>query len=554
MVQMKKAGMAVLAVLLSAGMAATAAGAEYREEKASSYSARFYTEDEYDNSEDRDSGGYDHTKDKEAQLDAANGPGAAPAAEDTVSAEMGPSIREVTMREQHHEEYGLYEESIEGKFFLYANVSNGGVTDEPAYLEIPAGLDYRAEKDGVPISYASGQSVGEKGTYVIYITAIEDKNVPLSQQTELRTVFRFRIDDKRAELKGALGDGISAVGEAAGGSSGLPQGYVEGGLEALLDAAGQETPGETGTEPALEQEEIPTEGTDAGGTQAAEEDGKEETAADTRETDDGVPSADEPADRGRQDKKRSQIYQPEDSMYRVTMENGFTFLISVPEGMVTTSSVTYRADDGYQMYHNGEELENGAEPGSLVRLQAYGKYRLASEGYEYPFEITDTYVKLDAYSAPVGMRITEASYEGKELDTGSGKQVLMTEDGDYLFTLKGEEGQKEELGLTRDTIAPEVTVDVGRQKAAITYIAEDIAGITLSRNGGEPQTFNGVEVSSPGRYILTVTDRAGNVAVSEFALRYHMNVYALFAVILCVAGTAAAAVILIRKKKNLTVR
>ena len=92
------------------------------------------------------------------------------------------------------------------------------------------------------------------------------------------------------------------------------------------------------------------------------------------------------------------------------------------------------------------------------------------------------------------------------------------------------------------------------QSAAITYLANDINTITLSKNGKEPYEFTSAEVTGPGKYVLTVTDRAGNVTVNEFTLRYHMNFYALTAILLCVAGIAAAVVMLVRKKKNLTVR
>lgn len=554
MVQMKKAWALAAAALISAGLAVTAAGAEYDGERASSFSSRFYLDNGDDSSEDKN-GSYDHTKDKEAQLDTAHGPGAA-LLQDNAQTATGPTIQEVTMREQRHEEYGLYEESIDGKFFLYSNVSNGGVTDESAYLEIPAGLDYRMEKDGVPFPYTSGQRVADKGTYVVYITAVEDRNVPLSQQTEYRTVFRFRIDEKLTEFKDTMGNGLAAAGEAAGNLAGLPEGYVSGGLEALLDAGNR---GDTPTE-ATEAEESHADD----GTEDNAPDGDGMNSGTAGESGDG--SADKTADDGSdkdgneakevfsQSGQRSQTYQPEDSMYRVVLEDGNAFLISVPENMVTTQSVTYKAEGDCTLTLDGEALDPETDSDSVARLRAFGKYNVVSGGYEYPFEITDIYTNRSVYTAPVGMKITKAAFDEKPLDTGDGREVSMAEDGDYEFILEGEDGQEETVELTRDSMQPEISVDVGRQSAAITYIADDIAGITLSKNGEEPKNFSGVEVKSPGRYVLTVTDRAGNVTVSEFSLRYHMNFYALFAVILCVAGIAAAVVVLIRKKKNLTVR
>ena len=40
------------------------------------------------------------------------------------------------MSERFHADCGLYELSIRDKYFLYSNVSNGGVTDQPVYLDV----------------------------------------------------------------------------------------------------------------------------------------------------------------------------------------------------------------------------------------------------------------------------------------------------------------------------------------------------------------------------------------------------------------------------------
>ena len=130
----------------------------------------------------------------------------------------------------------------------------------------------------------------------------------------------------------------------------------------------------------------------------------------------------------------------------------------------------------------------------------------------------------------------------------------MTEDGVYTVTLSGDGGERFTVVLERDTEAPEVSIDLQRQQAEITYQAPDIAEITLAKNGKAPETFRGTVITSPGRYTLTVTDRAGNTTVKEFKLRFHLNFYALAAILLIVAGSAAVIVMLVRKKKNLNVR
>lgn len=529
MVRVKKAGLIIAAGILSGSLAMTSPGAGEAGEAASSYSSRFGF---------RESGTGYSAEDPEA--DAAHGPGVSADSGQSSLEEDGPGVEDVTMGERFHADFGLYELSIKDKYFLYSNVSNGGITDQPVYLEIPAGVDYGAEKDGVPMAYASGQRVSDRGTYVIRITAVEDKNVPLSEQKEYRTVFRFRIDEKTAE---------AAVQSQGGSGGGLGTGLGSL-LESVSPTAPEAMPAETTpaeTTPDREQEtepEVPSE--ESQETQDSEEPEREpepgdgETPAETETAGQTAAAV----------KARSQVFQPETSMYQVTLENGFSFLCNVPEGMAATQAVEIRSQEEYGLFLGDQELEWTKDR----QLRAFGAYRLVSGEAEFKFEIINTYVNRDSYLAPTGMRIAEAQFNGEKLDVGDGSALAMTQDGSYELELEGQAGESFSLRLERDTQPPEVTVEAGRQNAVITYLARDIAGITLSKNGKEPSEFTGTQVTGPGKYVLTVTDRAGNVTINEFALRYHMNFYALSAILLCAAGIAAAAVFLVRKKKNLTVR
>lgn len=510
MVRIKKAGLLLGVVMLSGNLTMVSFAAGLSEDRVSSFSSRF---------------GYEWEDEEDPEEDAGRGPGVyADTGKNTLKEGAGPGIEEVTMGEQYHEEFGLYEHSIEDKYFLYSNVSNGGITDQPVYLEIPAGLGYTAEKDGLPFQYFSGQKVSGRGTYVIRITAVEDPNVPLAEQKEYRTVFRFRIDEKLPETQSGSGQGGSLPG--------LPENM---GLLPEIPDEEETSPAET--EEAVTMPEEPE-------TEAVETEPAETEKAREEQTEEAVPAAAKTS--------RSQVFLPDESMYRVTLENGYTFLINIPEGMAATQSVRLEADGTCQLFRGDEELER--EGGQEQELRDFGSYRLVSGEYEFDFVITDTYVNWDTYTAPVGMRITEALFNNESMDTGNGALISMTQDGEYDFTLEGGAGERFTVNVERDTQPPEVTVETGRQSAVITYAAEDIAGITLSRNGGAPQEFNATVVDSPGRYVLSVTDRAGNETLREFSLKYHMNFYGLAVIIFCVAVIVAAAVVLVRKKKNLTVR
>lgn len=530
---------------MAAGLPDKALAASYNDDTADSYLSRISSGAEELAQDWISEGGAE---------DVYNGPGAAQAALAEDSALAGPKIHEVSMGEKYHSDYDLYEHSIDGKYFIYSNVSNGGITDRPVYVEIPVDVFCTAEKDGVPMDYVSGQMLSARGTYVMRLTAVYDKNVPLSQQEEYRTVFRFRIDEKRQDASGAVSGAAGALTRQIDGLTGsdtagiLNQIASESGLAgddiaaALADQLFSESgeSGEAGEEDNAE-------------TAAGNLDETQESAADQGEDSSREGSGQE-SDSGQEDREasgRSQVYLEDEKMYLVTLENGFTFRSSVPEGMLINQSVAiYPGEGEYTLYRGEEEV-------SLNERQEtaeYGSYRLVSGDYEFTFEINNTYVNRDTFTAPKGTRISTASFNGNTLDTGEGTLLTMETDGSYLVTLKGDYGEILEVELNRDTEPPAVEVRIEGQTAQISYASKDLASVTLSKNGGEPREFNGFSITETGNYILTVTDRAGNQTLKEFSLRYKINMYGVVAIAAVVTAAAAGAVILIRKKRNLTVR
>lgn len=548
----KKTGVLILAGVMACCLGTEVYGAVYKDDTALSYSSRYGAKNQ-------------DTDEEEANY--TSGPGAVkPAAAEEAETVSGPKVRDVTMGESYHEEFQLYEESINGQYFLYSNVANGGLTDEPVFVDIPADLIYTVEKDGVPIPYTSRQRLGEKGTYVMRFTAVYDKTVPLAEQEEYRAVFRFRIDEKPAQTKssddivsgisGMFGSGIGGIGASgqsgtgASGQDGLPDqsGTAVPGQDGLPDQSGTEATGQDGTP---DQDGTGISGQDEAGankTETTEDPEAAEAGAQAGIPEDGTEATEPEAPKG----KRSQVYQADDGMYEIILEDGFTFRSSVPESMITTQPVKLELEEGAgcKIYQGEEEIETeGAQ-----ELNLYGTYRLVSGEYEFAFEISNGYTNQDMFYSPVGTKITEARFQDAVIEVTDSSLLPMEEDGKYAITMAGDGGERLTVILTRDTAAPEVSVTLQRQQAEISYLAQDIAEITLSKNGKAPETFRGTIITSPGRYTLTVTDRAGNTAETEFRLRFHLNFYAVAAILLVIAGIAAVVVLLFRKKKNLTVR
>jgi len=248
---------------------------------------------------------------------------------------------------------------------------------------------------------------------VIRLTAVADKNVPLSEQKEYRSIFRFRIDEKSPEAAAEA----AGAGTGYSGSAGSFIGDViptrpagTGGVSILDETTAAETEGAVETEAFSETEAVSE-------TEAAQETEPEKTP-ETQEAGTGT---------------RSQVFQPDSSMYQVTLENGFSFLCNIPERMATTQAVEIRSEGKYELFLGDEELEWEADR----QLRAFGQYRLVSEGHEFTFEIINTYVNRDSYIAPAGMRITKASFNGEALDVGDGAVLTMAEDGSYELELEG---------------------------------------------------------------------------------------------------------------------
>ncbi len=432
----------------------------------------------------------------------------------------GPGVKKVNLTEHYHEDYKIYEESIDNLFFIYTNVANGGITNEAVVLDIPSNILYTMEKDGTAMEYTSGQNVWERGTYVLRLTAVENPELPLSEQREYQTVFRFRIQDKPPEAETAE---IEAVGNTF---DSLPDNSATVlDLEALEEAARQEELEETQAE-AARQEEL------------------EETQAEAEEV---LPAETE-------EPFRCQTYDPMIGKYRVTLENGVELISTVPEGYIGPDSVeiTVQGDapSEIELYRN-DELQEFVNGNSLMEA---GVYRLEADGKIYSFRIVSQASDLEYYPAPVGMRFTRLFLEDEPQSLQSDQLLVMESDGTYTIFMEGDAGDELEVVLRKDTAAPEVQVTVDGGNASIQYLSDDITDIALVKDGTNVDGFHGTMISSPGKYRLTVSDAAGNETVREFVLKYQINLYGIAAVFMCILVIAGGGVFVFHTKRNMKIR
>lgn len=449
--------------------------------------------------------------------------------EEETAAFSGPDVAKVTLSEQYHEEYKIYEEAIANAFFLYTNVANGGMTDEPVSIDIPVNVLYTMEKDGVQIAYTSGQKLYERGTYVLRLTAVENPELPLSEQTEYQTVFRFRIQEKPPE------ETVEAISADVYDTNGYDS-TEELDLIELEEQTLKEETEQKAAETMPESSEAIME--NENGEQNPER--LDETAAETDQT--------------QAEHVRTQKYDMESGMYIVTLENGISMTSNIPEGYIGPADAQLEVDvmdeSDMTLYWNDTPVEfaNGyivSEPGS---------YRLVIQDEAFVFRIASAVYDLDSYPAPMGMWFTGAYLEAEPLALQSDRMVRMEQDGTYTIFMEGESGEEIEVALRKDTAAPEVYVTVENGIASIQYLSEDIEEIRLEKSGSLVEGFNENSISTPGKYRLTVIDGAGNETVQEFVIKYRMNGYGIAAILLCIAVVAGVTGFVFYTKKNMKIR
>ena len=500
-------------------------------------------------------------------IDSGFGPGAVLGSEEEQEITAGPVVEQVTLAEQYHDDYKIYEESINNLFFFYANVSNGGITDQNVTLDIPQNIFCSVEKDGAEYDYVPGQTFSEYGTYVVRVTAVEDTSMPFSEQKEYRALFRFRIQEKPPEEiqegEGSQGFSASILKDGLSAVSGWQEGGIWPDTENSQTGEGETERDESDPE-SLKSE---PESADASETSAEEmtdgkitqngEDGMEENQngaeKDGKEAENHKNREDAAGEGSGQGayRHRTQVYNSSRGLYEVEFDNGRTLSSNVPEGYLGPSTVELLVSEGEGSLYRNDELLEYAES---MSLKEPGSYRLDIDGQMWSFTIASAVGSTDYYMAPQGLEFTGVYFEGEPKELPKGRYLPMREDGQYQIHMAGEGGEALEVVLRKDTKPPQIAVHVKGGKAQIQYGSDDIEKVILEKNGEIQEGFAGYTIDSPGSYRLTAVDEAGNTSSTEFSLKYQVNMYGIVAVVLVILLIAGGAVFVIHVKRTVKVR
>ena len=465
---------------------------------------------------------------------------------------VGPEIREVTMNETFHEEYDVYTESIDGQFFIYTNVENGGITDQAVYLDIPQNISFTAEKDGVSISYMANQQLTERGTYLFRFTAVKDPDKSLSEQVIYETTFNFRIQEKSAKATESS-DEVEYYGSSH--STQMPYPVVdeseavpdESMTEAYgMDGVSGDTAGADGAESVAGEEIEAVSGeNDFAETENGETEDLHLPAAEAYETDDTA--------------GYTVSYDQQRGMYQMNLSEQRYFRASVPNGMLSNTGV-YMDFSGMAQEEMGIEVFQGGQPFTMPddgTFNQVGNYtlRIPHEGENAIFSfrlVGDAVSGLDSYTIPAGMKVTGLTRDGEDILaelTGTRQRIDFSRDGQYVLSMTNQQGSTSQVTVVIDHVPPQFSTSLENGAAVLYYDSDDVVRIDVTSRE-ETQHYDGLsQISEPGIYRIDVYDAAGNMSSQTVTVPRRVNAAAVIAVILLI-GLAAAAVIFLQKTKK----
>jgi hypothetical protein len=414
-------------------------------------------------------------------------------------------------------EEGLFEQNFANKFF-YTDIENGGMTGSSVYIELPAGISVRMERDGVAVSFVNRMNIVDPGAYVLNLSFTDDQGVTVTG------VFRFRIAGRDEITPGSGSADLGVPDETV---------MTDGEIGALIDSY---LYGDNG-------------GTAGGGARVL--------------TGNGIYTG------------LDELYDSRAGMFLETTVSERSFFSGVPNGAVVNFPVTFafpaqfgeinvtRNDETYPYIPGGTIEEDGAYCMTFGAGDFIAGAAASAPPPSFNFRIvTRPAADLDVYNAPWGYRIVQAARDGEPLNYRSGV-VMLDEDGLYTFEMEAE--YAEVSGLTvefrRDTTAPEFRlngvangVSTGLEVTA-EYLSEDVSSAQLFKDGEEIRFFMDDAVTEPGRYYLVVYDQAGNSASAGFEMLYRLNSVSV-SLIFGLAGLLMllAVLVLIRGRRDLRVR
>lgn len=248
-------------------------------------------------------------------------------------------------------------------------------------------------------------------------------------------------------------------------------------------------------------------------------------------------------------------YEREKKVFVYRQPSGAEIKSSVANDMITTGAVMLEIPSAIDvtLYRDGEEL---VDP-EFSEIVSPGSYVLTTESSGMPVQIL-RFTILDSvsgavyqYPMPTGFVVSEVYLNDVE-QRYTPYEVDMTEEGKYRIEYYCvNTGVSYELNVTVDHTPPvlalEAVVDGVAKGPVDLSDLEDDASIYIEQDG-EPISYQSTLTES-GSYVVTLKDRAGNIATYKFVIQVYFNASSLmFFAMTLVAAVAIIAYILYSKK------
>lgn len=278
-----------------------------------------------------------------------------------------------------------------------------------------------------------------------------------------------------------------------------------------------------------------------------------------------------PVTSGAEQRQTTGRVQLSDTMYYDFDQRGFFFLsprfgveigANVADGMVTKENVAIVVPDGVAttLYKDGNVVEKPAltairEPGGYVLRIGNG-----SENEDLlSFTITSTTTgSLNYYSMPESFYVTSVTRDGQDVSGPTSRVELLTE-GEYSIEYGCPKAALSyTLSLTVDHTPPELTFtgvdERGRARGPVTYAGLEKGDTVTCLKDGSEYTPRRATLSQMGKYVLTVTDKAGNSNTYYVTILLYLNAQSVVFFALFIAIVAALVAYLQISRRRMRVR
>lgn len=229
-----------------------------------------------------------------------------------------------------------------------------------------------------------------------------------------------------------------------------------------------------------------------------------------------------------------------------------SFASTIPNGAILNAgreTVSFTIPGGLSavLYRGGEALAEA----DLTNITEAGSYLLevgisnSSEKVSFSFRLLDSLNNAASeFSLPAGFTFEYVRLGEETLSTEYSNYTQLIEDGSYEICWSCEEiGKRYITAFTLDTKAPslalpEVTDGEARSQVTLTDLEPGAYILLTETDSGVTQriTTADTEIREAGTYHLTVYDQAGNSASYDFVIHVYLNISALAAIALVLAG------------------